>query len=228
MDAIKPAFQPNHQPIERMPAKKNRKLAPSKSLPRYIVLDVEVQRSAQEVGGWAPENVAKTGLACAVTYSYPDGQIRLFDESSVKQLVAHLKAADLVVGYNLIRWDLNVLRGYKNVNLKKLTKVIDLWLELSYSLIKNAPNLDELYQANFGEEGGPSGFDLLKLWKQGDKLAVVEACINDVLRMQRLFQRANEKEWLYVGTSERRRRVTLTRFPKIKAGVFKFKSNRDC
>ncbi len=190
---------------------KTRKTPRGKRFPRYLVLDVEVQRSAQEVGGWDPKNVAKVGLACAVTYSYPDGQIRLFDESSVKQLVEHLEAADLVVGYNLLRWDLNVLRGYKGVKLEQLPKIIDLCQELSYSMMMNGPSLDELYKANFGAEAGPSGFDLLKFWKQGNKLAVVEACVNDVMRMQRLFQHANEKEWLYVGSEALCKRVKLTR-----------------
>jgi hypothetical protein len=77
-----------------MITKRTSKTSAVKSLPSYVVLDVEVQRSAQEVGGWEPKNVAKVGLACAVTYSYPDGQIRLFDESSIKQLVAAAQGQD--------------------------------------------------------------------------------------------------------------------------------------
>ena len=68
-----------------------------------VCVDVETKYLADEVGGWG--NIHKMELAVAVTYSAADDVFRHFTAERVADLVATLQAADLVVGFNVLRFD---------------------------------------------------------------------------------------------------------------------------
>ena len=75
-----------------------------------VFFDVETQRSFDEVGG--RRNIRKLGLAVAVTYSSAGSEFRHYKEADVDALVAELMEADLVVGFNVLSFDYEVLRAY--------------------------------------------------------------------------------------------------------------------
>lgn len=81
-----------------------------------IYFDVETQRSAEEVGGW--DHVERLGLALAVTYDTRDNTYKTYDEASVTNLVEALSAADLVIGFNHLKFDYRVLSAYTNADLQ--------------------------------------------------------------------------------------------------------------
>ena len=74
-----------------------------------VYFDVETQRSFDEVGG--RHNIRKLGLSAAVTYSTADGAYRHYTEETVADLIAELKAADLVVGFNVLSFDYDGVAG---------------------------------------------------------------------------------------------------------------------
>ncbi|MCB1198744.1 MAG: hypothetical protein KDK51_10240, partial [Deltaproteobacteria bacterium] len=93
--------------------------APSKAhAPHVLYFDLETLRSADEVGGWG--NVKGMGMACGVCYSTKSKEYHVFREDEVIDLVNLLKSADLVVGFNHIRFDYEVLRGYSSFNFNLL------------------------------------------------------------------------------------------------------------
>ncbi|MGH7364069.1 MAG: DEAD/DEAH box helicase, partial [Candidatus Methylomirabilales bacterium] len=83
---------------------------PTATPPKVLVLDVETQRSAEEVGGW--EHLDRMGLAVAVTHDLASGLSRVYLERDAPALVADLASADLVVGFNVRRFDYGVLQPY--------------------------------------------------------------------------------------------------------------------
>ena len=71
-----------------------------------VYFDLETMRSADEVGGW--KHIDKMGMSIGVTYSTASGQYSIFQESEVNDLIEELQKADLVVGFNHIRFDYEV------------------------------------------------------------------------------------------------------------------------
>ena len=86
---------------------------------RVIYFDVETQRSAQEVvGGWKyPE---RFGLALAVAYDTQDRSYKNYTEATVANLIELLHTADLIVGFNHLRFDYKVLSAYTAADLQSL------------------------------------------------------------------------------------------------------------
>ena len=58
------------------------------------MLDVETQRSADEVGGW--DRADRMGLAVAVTQDLATGEVRVYTEERVEELLDDLAAAALI------------------------------------------------------------------------------------------------------------------------------------
>src|SRR5206468_2973952 len=85
---------------------------------RTLILDIETQKSAEEVGGW--QNIAAMKLALAVTYNDVSAQFKTYHEKDVDRLLLDLVMADKVVGYNIDRFDLVVLKAYTDWDLSRI------------------------------------------------------------------------------------------------------------
>ena len=89
---------------------------PSKSKETNILyFDLETMRGADEVGGWS--NIKKMGMACGVCFETSTKKFHVFEENQVADLINLLRSADLIVGFNHIRFDYEVLRGYNSFDL---------------------------------------------------------------------------------------------------------------
>ena len=91
---------------------------PARAAHRVVYLDLETQRSAAEVGGW--HNAHLMRVAVAVTFDTATDSFETFREADVSKLVERLDRADLVVGFNISRFDYQVLRGYTDRDLNEL------------------------------------------------------------------------------------------------------------
>ena len=67
-----------------------------------VYLDLETQKSAEEVGGW--NHIGRLGMSVGVTYSTASGDYKIYDEKKVDDLIRDLQRADLIVGFNHLRW----------------------------------------------------------------------------------------------------------------------------
>jgi DEAD/DEAH box helicase domain-containing protein len=145
---------------------------------------VETQYLANEVGGWG--NIRKMRLAVAVTYHLAEEAYRTFLEPDAKQLVAALRQADLVVGYNLLRFDYEVLRPYTDDPLLDLPTV-DMLKD-----IKNALGwrlkLDDVAAATLGEGKTADGIQAVRWFRQGQVEKVADYCRRDVEVTWRVYQ----------------------------------------
>src|SRR5678815_2835642 len=96
-----------------------------------VYFDLETQKSADEVGGW--DKISRMGLSVGVTYSTTRGEYRIYGEKQVNDLVAELQRADLVVGFNVLRFDYEVLHGYTAFDLTQLP-TLDMMVDLANTL----------------------------------------------------------------------------------------------
>ena len=68
-----------------------------------VYFDLETQKSASEVGGW--NHIDQMGISVGVTYSTARSGYVVYGEGQVEELIKELQRADLVVGFNQIRFD---------------------------------------------------------------------------------------------------------------------------
>ncbi len=58
------------------------------------------------------------GVSCAVLYDSVLDDFITFYEDRIPELIRHLNTLELVVGFNIIRFDYAVLRGYEPADFK--------------------------------------------------------------------------------------------------------------
>ena len=75
-------------------------------------------------GGW--DKKAAMWMTVGATYSSGTGKYAVYGEERVHELVEQLQRADLVVGFNLINFDYEVLMGYTVMDLAHSVPTLDL------------------------------------------------------------------------------------------------------
>ncbi|MEM9280672.1 MAG: ribonuclease H-like domain-containing protein [Verrucomicrobiota bacterium] len=143
----------------------------------FVYFDLETQRSANDVGGW--DRKADMKMSVGVTYSSASDAYMIYDEGSVQDLIDELCRADLVVGFNHIHFDYEVLMGYTILDLKQQTTNLDLMLDLEEQL-DHRPKLDAVASETLGESKTAVGTDAIKWWQEGRIMDIAEYCCFDV------------------------------------------------
>jgi len=149
-----------------------------------LVFDLETQRSAEEVGGW--NQVARMGVALAVVYDVGRSSYRTYYEADVDRLLLDLAFADRVVGFNIDRFDLRVLSGYTDRDLRRI-RTLDLLGEIRRT-VGFRVSLNHLAEVNLGESKAGDGLQSLKWWKEGRIDLIEHYCRKDVDMTKRLWE----------------------------------------
>jgi len=141
-----------------------------------VYFDLETQKSAQEVGGW--NHIDRMGMSVGVTYSTARGDYAIYGEAQVDNLITELQRADLVVGFNHIRFDYQVLHGYTPLDLRQIPS-LDMLIEIQNTL-NHRLKLDSIAHATFGVEKIADGLQALDWFKEGRLADIAEYCCFDV------------------------------------------------
>lgn len=141
-----------------------------------VYFDLETQRSADEVGGW--DKISRMGMSVGVTYSSAHDEYRIYGERGVDDLLRELQRADLVVGFNNLRFDYEVLHGYTAFDLRQLP-TLDMLVELQKKL-QHRLSLDSIAAASLGVEKTSEGLQAIRWFKEGRLLEIAEYCCYDV------------------------------------------------
>jgi DEAD/DEAH box helicase domain-containing protein len=146
------------------------------SLIKFGVLDIETRRSAQEVGGW--HNAHKMGISCAVLYDSKTDAYISFLEDQIGRLIDTLKQFDLIVGFNIRRFDYRVLSAYTTEDMADWP-TLDL-IESVHRHLGYRVSLDNLAYASLGKKKTADGLQALRWWKEGNISDLVTYCRKDV------------------------------------------------
>jgi hypothetical protein len=141
-----------------------------------VYFDLETQRSADEVGGW--DKISKMGMSIGVTFSTARGDYRIYGEKQVNDLLTDLQRADLVVGFNILRFDYEVLHDYTPLDLTQLP-TLDMMVELANTL-QHRLSLDSIATATLGVEKTAEGLQAIQWFKEGKLVEIAEYCCYDV------------------------------------------------
>jgi DEAD/DEAH box helicase domain-containing protein len=172
--------------------------------PTYF--DLETLRSADEVGGWG--HAERMGLAVGVTWK-EGGRPRVYRESEAAELIAEIVSAPLVVGFNVVKFDYEVLRGYAREARFDAVPTVDM-LEHVRLQLGHRLSLAHLAAANLGMGKSADGLQSLRWVREGRWQEVIDYCIQDVRVTRELYlrgeqlgrlayrDRAGHKRWMKV------------------------------
>jgi DEAD/DEAH box helicase domain-containing protein len=141
-----------------------------------VYFDLETQKSADEVGGW--NNISRMGMSIGVTYNTARGEYTIYGEKQVDELLKELQRADLVVGFNNLRFDYEVLHGYTSYDLRQLP-TLDMLVEVQ-AVLNHRLSLDSIATATFGVEKTAEGLQAIRWFKEGKFAEIAEYCCYDV------------------------------------------------
>lgn len=158
-----------------------------------VYLDLETQKSADEVGGW--NNIRDMRMSVGVIFSARDGKYQIYDESHVNDLISELLRADLVVGFNHVRFDYEVLHSYSVLDLRQVP-ALDLLLELQ-KIINHRLSLDSIAACTLGLEKTAEGMQAIEWYRQGRLLEIAEYCCYDVKLTRLLHEYGARHKQLY-------------------------------
>lgn len=150
-----------------------------------VVLDLETQRSFEDVGGRS--NLSDLGVSVVGVYSYRDGEFHIFSEAEIPKLEELLSSAPRVIGFNIRRFDFPVLQAYlRRVKLANLP-YLDI-LEEVENRLGHRVKLESVAQATLGRGKAGSGLDAIRFYRSGEILKLKEYCLEDVRITQEIYE----------------------------------------
>lgn len=141
-----------------------------------VYFDLETQKSAEEVGGWG--NIREMRMSIGVTFSTARNEYKIYGEKQVDDLLTELQRADLVVGFNNLRFDYEVLNYYTVFDLSQVP-TLDVLVELQKQL-QHRLSLDSVASATLGVEKTAEGMQAIYWFREGKMMEIAEYCCYDV------------------------------------------------
>lgn len=157
---------------------------------RTIVLDLETKKLFNEV-----ENGKRSQLEVSVVGIWdselPENNgFKAYFDNELAKLWPILEAAELIIGFNIKKFDWEVLAPYYpgNIHLLPTLDLIEAVKEGAGFRLK----LNDLAQATIGKGKTGTGLDAYRFWKEGNLEALKSYCLSDVAITRDLFLHAKE------------------------------------
>jgi DEAD/DEAH box helicase domain-containing protein len=160
----------------------------------YVFFDLETQNLFEDVGG--RDNIDKLKVACAVTYSTAKNDFSVYWEQDVPALLAELKSATKVIGFNLQNFDYKVLQPYSSQIRLASIPTLDMLLDLQKNLGFRV-SLDSLASASLGAAKTADGVQSVEWFRKGELDKVAEYCKADVDITRRVFEFGRDNGYVF-------------------------------
>ncbi len=150
-----------------------------------VVFDLETQNLFEDVGG--RNNIGALKMSCAVTWSSVKNGFTTYWEKDIPALIAELKSAGRVVGFNIKSFDYEVLRPYAPNERLQFLPTLDILDDLFRALSFRVP-LDSVARATLGDTKSASGLQAVEWWRSGELDKLAEYCKVDVDVTRRVYE----------------------------------------
>ncbi|MGE4552529.1 MAG: Zn-binding domain-containing protein, partial [Desulfovibrionaceae bacterium] len=155
---------------------------------RYGVLDIETRYSAADVGGW--NRADRMGVSIAVLYDSGPDEYVAFTQDEIPALAERMADFDLMIGFNILRFDYAVLRGVHRFPWMRVP-TLDLLASI-HSRLGFRLKLDNLAQATLEVGKSADGLMALQWWKEGRMDLIESYCRQDVAVTRDLYRFGRE------------------------------------
>lgn len=141
----------------------------------YVVIDIETQKGFHEVDR-KKLHLLKVSVACA--YDSKTKSYLAFEEREMLKLEELLKRCELIVGFNIRDFDMEVLAPYFMTPISQFP-VFDLLVEIE-KVRGHRVSLQSVAQATLGISKSGSGWDAINFYKEGKIEELKKYCMDDV------------------------------------------------
>lgn len=146
---------------------------------RQVILDVETQKTFDEVGGYLPQQLGVSFVGVCVREGFTGaGEFKGFFEKDLPQLWPILETADVLIGFNIEGFDLETLRPYYSGN-PDTWGVLDLMLRFKQAT-GHRIGLDAIAQETLGQGKSGNGLDAIRYYRSGQLRELAKYCLQDV------------------------------------------------
>lgn len=143
-----------------------------------LVLDIETQKSFKETGKSKAMSLSKLKVSVACVYDFLTDSYAAYEEKDMMKLEQRLQTADLLVGFNIRRFDMQVLQPYLFKTVDQFP-VLDLLDDIEKARGHRA-SLDSVARATVQEGKSGDGVEALTLFKEGRMEELKKYCMDDV------------------------------------------------
>ena len=158
-----------------------------------VFFDLETQNLFEDVGGRDP---GRLRVACAVTWSTERDDFSVYREQDVAALIAELKSAGRVVGFNVKGFDYEVLKPYAPNEHLNYLPTLDL-MDSLHRILGFRVSLDAVAKATLGVQKTADGVQSVAWYRAGEWDKVTEYCKADVDITRRVFEFGRENGFVY-------------------------------
>ncbi|MBI1978344.1 MAG: ribonuclease H-like domain-containing protein [Candidatus Omnitrophica bacterium] len=148
----------------------------------YLVLDLETQKTFDQVGR---NNLHKLKVSVVGIYDYLTNEYRIYEESEIHTLEERLRSSELLIGFNIRRFDLPVLAPYLFSSTESFA-VLDLMEEIE-KVRGHRVGLHSVAQATLGIAKTGEGWNAVNLYGQGRMEELKKYCLNDVRLTKEIY-----------------------------------------
>lgn len=152
-----------------------------------VVFDIETKNIFADVGSNDP---AALDISVVGVWSDKTGKYEAFLEEEFPKMWAIFEAADILIGYNSLHFDLPLLNKYYSSDLAKI-KHIDLLKEIKDSYGRRM-KLDQVAEGTLKTNKSGHGLQAITWWKQGDLVNLKKYCLDDVKITKQLYDYARK------------------------------------
>lgn len=153
---------------------------------KKIVLDLETQKSFDEVGGRGKNHLLKISV-CGI-YDYSQDKYSIYEESEIPKLAPILQTADQIIGFNIKNFDFEVLQPYLQFNIHDVP-YYDLLEEIE-KVIGHRIKLESVAQGTIGSGKSGNGLEALLYFRNGRMDLLKKYCLDDVKVTKQVYDYA--------------------------------------
>lgn len=192
-----------------------------KGLMLQVILDVETQQTFDEVGGYFPDRLKISFAGANIRQGYGEpGEFRSYFEKDIPELLSLLEKADVIVGFNVVGFDLPTFTNYYNGDVNDLP-ALDLMLRIKDSTGHRIA-LDAVAKETLGIGKTGNGLDAIRYYRNNELDKLEKYCLQDVKVTRDLLDYGYSKgevkfrnKWNRLVTTP----VDFTYTPKKRAGI---------
>ncbi len=144
-----------------------------------LILDVETQKTFDEVGGFFPDRLGISFVGVCIREGMSGkGEMKGYYEKDLPDLFPLLEKADVVIGFNIDNFDMQTFVPYYTADVTRIP-TLDLMLRIKDS-VGHRIGLDAVAQETLGTGKSGDGLDAIKYYRAKDWEKLSKYCLRDV------------------------------------------------
>ncbi len=157
-----------------------------------LILDVETQKTFDEVGGFFPDRLGISFVGVCIRDGMSGtGEMKGFFERDLPELFPLLEKADIVIGFNIDNFDMPTFTTYYKGDITAIP-TLDILTKIKESA-GHRISLDAVAQETLGSGKSGDGLDAIKYFRNQDWEKLSSYCLQDVAVTRDIYDHGLQK-----------------------------------